>query len=121
MRCARRVGRRDMAQRWNCSTWLIKNAIQPLIAALSDPEARVREEAAKALGLYDPDTQVDPLIAALKDPDSEVVNSAAQSLIDLAHVPSWRRSQAASTDQRVHKIIVGMAEALKFRNAAQNV
>jgi hypothetical protein len=98
-----------------------QNALGPLVVALGDPQPPVRVQAAIALGATDSDIQVDPLIAALKDPDQAVVNAAAQSLKSLARFASSRRSAASSNDQRAHRIIVGMTQALKFRNAATNV
>src|SRR6266581_125638 len=55
-------------------------AVERLIAALRDERWRVREGAAKALGLLKDKRAVDPLIAALRDRDGSVRTIAAEAL-----------------------------------------
>ncbi len=57
------------------------SGVAPLLRALADPVARVRELAASALGLYADRSAVAPLCTLLaSDPDPDVRSAAAQSL-----------------------------------------
>lgn len=82
--------------------------VQPLIGALEDPQAAVRQAAADALGLFQDSRAVDPLIARLNDPERDVRLAAIRSLgiiRDMRAVPAlmeklnapdfMERSQAA--------------------------
>jgi|GEM_PF-865015 len=55
-------------------------ALEPLLAALRDPEAHVRWSAARALGQLGAPTALEPLLAALRDPEAHVRWSAAWAL-----------------------------------------
>lgn len=54
--------------------------VPPLIAALEDPQAAVRQAAADALGLFQDSRAVDPLIGRLNDPERDVRLAAIRSL-----------------------------------------
>ncbi len=54
--------------------------VVPLIAALEDPQAAVRQASADALGLFQDSRAVDPLIARLNDPERDVRLAAIRSL-----------------------------------------
>ena len=57
-----------------------KSSIQPLIIALKDQSARVRKEAALALGVIAPAAAEKPLLTALSDSDEDVRYFAADAL-----------------------------------------
>jgi HEAT repeat protein len=54
--------------------------VEPLIAALRDKNANVREEVAGALRRTKDPRAIEPLIASLKDEDSDVRHNAARAL-----------------------------------------
>ena len=57
------------------------DGVEPLIAALGDPVAKVRETCASALSQYGDERAVEPLIEALmRDSDPDVRAAAAQTL-----------------------------------------
>jgi len=58
-------------------------AVEPLIAALGDPDGDVREAAAEALGTIGDPRAVGPLTAALKDPSGGVRQEAEKALARL--------------------------------------
>jgi HEAT repeat protein len=62
-----------------------KEVVPALVEALDDPEAGVRESAARALGYFGPDagTAVGSLVEALKDQQSSVRLAAAETLGNL--------------------------------------
>jgi HEAT repeat protein len=74
------------AVRWNAARTLGKlgadKALGPLVAALKDEDADVREHAAEALGDIGPAAAaaVEPLTGALRDPNARVRHDAARSL-----------------------------------------
>jgi HEAT repeat protein len=57
-----------------------KSSIAPLVSALKDQSARVRKEAALALGVIAPAEAETPLLAALSDGDDDVRYFAADAL-----------------------------------------
>lgn len=57
-----------------------KLAVEPLIAAMSDVDERMRRNAAKALGALGDARAFQPLIAALSDADEDVRGSAVSAL-----------------------------------------
>jgi hypothetical protein len=57
-----------------------RDAVEPLIAALVDPEIGVRREVARALGRIGDRDAVEPLIAALEDSDLDVRLEASYAL-----------------------------------------
>jgi HEAT repeat protein len=61
-------------------------AVEPLIAALKDTKARVREAANRSLGKLGDRRAVEPIIAALKDSNVWVRTAAASALGELADV-----------------------------------
>lgn len=72
---------KDNDVRWQAITVLRRmGAVEALIAALRDEDARTRLEAAKALGEIGNPSAVEPLIAALKDVNAEVRGAAVVSL-----------------------------------------
>lgn len=58
-------------------------AVAPLIAALTDADAKLRAEAASALGSLGDKSAVPPLISALGDADKKVSDNAHQALQSL--------------------------------------
>ena len=58
----------------------LAEGVPPLIEALADTDAEVRQMAAFALGLLGDKRAVDPLIALLEDPAAIVQGSAAEAL-----------------------------------------
>ena len=91
--------------------------VAPLIAALKDPEARVRSSAAAALGVQGDARAIDPLIAATKDTDFAVRYHALQSLGELGGEKAKTAAAAglADPDERVRfsaaRVLVGMRDA----------
>ncbi len=84
-------------------------AVPPLMQALSDPVAKVRESAAGALGVFKAPQAEGPLTERLqKDPDPDVRGAAAQSLGAL-HTPgaqaALERALAAEKDDFVKVLI----------------
>jgi HEAT repeat protein len=59
------------------------DAMQPLLHALTDEDAGVREQAAQALAGWHEPAVIDALISALSDPDAGVQGQAARSLAQL--------------------------------------
>jgi HEAT repeat protein len=57
--------------------------VDPLIKALQDPNKRVREEAALALGLLRDPRAITPLNQTLRDPDEAVRKRAVLALLML--------------------------------------
>ncbi|MCX5649743.1 MAG: HEAT repeat domain-containing protein, partial [Planctomycetota bacterium] len=88
----------------------------PLIAALKDPEARVRSSAAEALGVQGDARAIDPLIAATKDTDFAVRYYAMQSLGELGGEKAKAAAAAglAAPDERVRfsaaRVLAGMRD-----------
>jgi HEAT repeat protein len=70
-------------------------AVPALSRALTDPQAEVRIEAIRALGLIDDDTVPGVLIGALKDPEVRVREVAADAL-SRWHSPAVARRLAAA-------------------------
>jgi HEAT repeat protein len=60
-----------------------KTSVPPLVSALKDPSARVRKEAALALGVIAPAEAETALLAALSDSDDDVRYYAADALGDV--------------------------------------
>lgn len=60
-----------------------KSSIPPLVSALKDPSARVRKEAALALGVIAPAEAETALLTALSDADEDVRYFAADALGDV--------------------------------------
>jgi HEAT repeat protein len=60
-----------------------KSSIKPLVTALKDQSARVRKEAALALGVIAPAEAETPLLTALSDSDEDVRYFAADALGDV--------------------------------------
>ena len=60
-----------------------KSSIAPLVSALKDPSARVRKEAALALGVIAPAEAETALLTALSDSDDDVRYFAADALGDV--------------------------------------
>jgi HEAT repeat protein len=60
-----------------------KSSIAPLVSALKDPSARVRKEAALALGVIAPAEAETALLTALSDGDDDVRYFAADALGDV--------------------------------------
>jgi HEAT repeat protein len=60
-----------------------KSSVPPLVSALKDPSARVRKEAALALGVIAPAEAETALLAALTDSDEDVRYFAADALGDV--------------------------------------
>jgi HEAT repeat protein len=60
-----------------------KSSVPPLVSALKDPSARVRKEAALALGVIAPAEAETALLAALSDSDEDVRYFAADALSDV--------------------------------------
>jgi HEAT repeat protein len=58
--------------------------VEPLVIALKDSNADVRQQAAFALGQLDDARAIDALTAALKDPSADVRQQAAFALGQLA-------------------------------------
>ena len=70
-------------------------AVPALARSLSDPQAEVRVEAVRALGLIDDDAVPDRLIGCLKDPEVRVRQMAADALARW-HSPAVAKRLAAS-------------------------
>ena len=67
-------------------------ALQPLVAALSHPDPRVRSQSCVALGeLRDP-VAIEPLLQATRDPEHEVRVIASAALNGMEQPPSRRAS-----------------------------
>jgi HEAT repeat protein len=88
----------------------VKDAIDPLLeAAKADPSAKVRKEAATALGRIapDPETTVPVLTDALKDKAPEVRIAAATALAafgkDARSALPALREMAANSDKKVNR------------------
>ena len=76
----------DAFERWRAANVLGnigEPAVEPLIAALRDPDANVRGRAANALEGIGDARAVEPLIAALRDPDKDVRGRAANALAQI--------------------------------------
>lgn len=90
--------------------------VAPLIAALKDPEARVRSSSAAALGGQGDARAIDPLIAATKDTDFAVRVHALQSLGELGGEKAKAAAAAglADPDGRVRfsaaRVLAGMRD-----------
>jgi bilin biosynthesis protein len=92
-----------------------ERAYSLLMAALHDPEAVVRTEAASAFGKLNYAAAVPALIAATQDSDGEVRKAAVSSLGKLGDPAAIEPLQAALTDEldvvrRLAKIAIGQIE-----------
>jgi len=69
-------------------------AIEKIAPYLSDGEATVRLEAAKAIGDIGTNRALDPLLKAVPDPDPEVANRAAAGIVNF-YAPGYLKASAS--------------------------
>ncbi len=90
--------------------------LEPLIAALKDPEPMVREIAAQGLGYLGDERATAPLAAALSDPDDMVRRRAASALITIPAVSALPQLSHTATSDSSPAVRRFAAEALGWIN-----
>jgi HEAT repeat protein len=119
----RSAGESRMTACWLLGRWSDEAALGPLVAALHDPDPRIRAEAAKSLGTLDNPRAVPDLIAVLQaDADADARLSAAYALGPLgdrrAVGPLLAKLADTGEESRVRGFV---AEALTFYRQRQVV
>lgn len=92
-------------------------AVEPLLAALRDPDGNTRYAAAQSLGHFGDARAVDPLIAALKDPDRNARRAAAQSLGKIGDARAIGPLVAAFADEDVQMPFAAAASLGEIHDA----
>lgn len=89
-----------------------QRAVESLIGALCDPEARVRSAAALALGECGDAAAAQPLQRLMDDPDEDVRSAAVQAIIRLAGTGTDRRAREESPALSTRLVLFLLGAAL---------